>query len=154
MKPLEQIRRISLKKTGYISIILSVLNLFLHIAVLLQLLPYTWVNGGRTASFEAACQVSVASMVLTTMKVLFILFASQIIPVKINRFWGAAISFIMIIMLPFDIVGIIQQFLGTTFEKCVTSVITIAILITDFRIAIEKRWSENKYIGQNNIGSK
>lgn len=46
----------------------------------------------------------------------------------------------MIITLPVTLAGVIQQFLGTTFEKCVTGIVTIIGFCADTRIAFEKRW--------------
>ena len=111
-------------------------------AVLTELLPYTWVNGGRTEDFATACQISFSSIVITLINMVICAIASQIIPVKFNRFWGITLSAFLIVTLPFDIIGIIQQFLGTAFEKCFTSIITILVFLVDIRIAFEKRWPE------------
>ena len=67
-------------------------------------------------------------------------FALTIIQVKLNKFWGIILSAFLIITLPLSFVGVIQQFLGTPFEKCITSVITIIGFLADTRIAFEKRW--------------
>lgn len=77
---------------------------------------------------------------MTLINILIALVASQIIPIKFNKFLGIALSIFLIITLPFSFVGIIQQFLGTMFEKNVMSVVTIIGFCSDTRIAIEKRW--------------
>lgn len=47
---------------------------------------------------------------------------------------------ILIATLPFSFVGIIQQFLGTAFEKSIMGIVTIIGFLADTRIALEKRW--------------
>lgn len=42
-------------------------------------------------------------------------------------------------ILPFNFVGIIQQFFGAMFEKTVMSMVTIIGFCFDIRIAFEKR---------------
>ena len=77
---------------------------------------------------------------MTIVNVLIALVASQIIPIKFNKFWGIVLSVFLIITLPLTLVGVIQQFMGTIFEKCVMGIITIIGFCADTRIAFEKRW--------------
>lgn len=51
-----------------------------------------------------------------------------------------ALSIFLIVTLPLSFVGIIQQFLGTMFEKIITRVVTIIGFCSDTRIDFEKRW--------------
>ena len=60
-----------------------------------------------------------------------------------NKFFGIALSVFLIAALPLSFMGIIQQFLGTTFEKYVMGIVTIIGFCADTRIAFEKRWSSN-----------
>ncbi|WMC92025.1 hypothetical protein [Kineothrix sp. MB12-C1] len=50
------------------------------------------------------------------------------------------LSIFLIVTLPLGFIGIIQQFLGTMFEKSIMSVVTIIGFCSDTRIAFEKRW--------------
>ena len=77
---------------------------------------------------------------MTIINIGIALIASRIIQVKLNKFWGIMLSAFLIVTLPLSFVGVIQQFLGTPFEKYFTSVITIIGFLTDTRIAFEKRW--------------
>lgn len=137
---LNRIRKINLKKAGICSCLAGFINIVVHLLVIIQIIPYTWVNGGRTESLFAARELSTSSIILTLINILIALVASQIIPIKFNKFLGIALSIFLIITLPFSFVGIIQQFLGTMFEKNVMSVVTIIGFCSDTRIAIEKRW--------------
>ncbi len=137
---LERIRKFNLRKAGICAIMIGGINILVHTLVIANIIPYLWINGGRTESFVTAQQISISSIVITIINILIALIASQIIPVKLNRFWGIALSAFLIITLPITLVGVIQQFLGTTFEKCVMGIVTIIGFCADTRIAFEKRW--------------
>ena len=137
---LEWIRKFDLKKTGFVNVSVCFVNIIVHVLVILKILPYQWVNGGRTESYEMACQISVASIVVMIVCIFITLIACKIIPLKLNRFWEIALSVLLIAMLPFSLLGVIQQFLGTLFEKCVMSIVALVAFCTATRIAFEKRW--------------
>lgn len=136
---LNRIRKINLQKAGIGACIVGLINIAIHILVINQLIPYTWVNGGRTESIIVARELSISSIIMTIFNILIALIASQIIPIKLNYFFGKALSIFLIITLPFSFLGIVQQFLGTTFEKIIMSVVTIMGFCCDVRIAFEKR---------------
>lgn len=135
-----RIRKLNLRKAGLCSATIGGINILVHILVIANIIPYLWVNGGRTISFTEAQQISMNSIIMTIINVIIALVASQIIPIRFNKFWGIAISTFLIITLPLGFIGILQQFMGTTFEKCVMSVVTIIGFCADIRIAFEKRW--------------
>lgn len=135
---LEWIRKFDLRKAGICSVGIGGVNIIVHILVIANVIPYLWVNGGRTESFAAAKQISISSIVMTIINILIALIASQIIHIKFNKFWGIVLSVFLIITLPFTLVGVVQQFLGTTFEKCVMGIVTIIGFCADTRIAFEK----------------
>lgn len=137
---LEWIRRFNLKKAGICSIVIGGINIIVHILVIVDIIPYLWVNGGRTESFVVAQQISTSSIIMTIISILITLIASQIIPIKLNKFWRITLSIFLIITLPLTLMGVIQQFLGTTFEKCVMGIVTVIGFCADTRIAFEKRW--------------
>lgn len=137
---LNWIRKFDLKKAGIINIIICTINIIVHILVILGIIPFQWVNGGRTDSFDEACRIATSSIVVMIISILITFIASGIIPIKFNKFWGIFLSVILIAMLPFSFLGIIQQFLGTIFEKCFMSILAIIGFCTSTRIALEKRW--------------
>ncbi len=134
------IRKFDLKKAGYISVLIGVINIIVHILVITEVLPYLWVNGGRSESISDAQSASFSSIIITVISIIITLIASQIIPIRLNKFWGIAISVFLIATLSLSFIGVIAQFLGTIFEKCVMSIITIVGFCADTRIAFEKRW--------------
>ncbi len=137
---LEWIRKFDLRKAGICSVAAGGINIIVHSLVIANMLSYLWVNGGRSESLAAARQISMSSILLTILNILIALIASQIIPIKLNRFWGSTLSVFLIVTLPLSLLGVIQQFLGTTFEMCVMGPVTIIGFCADFRIAFEKRW--------------
>ena len=137
---LEWIRKFDLKKAGIVNVSAGLLNILVHIFVILNILPYQWVNGGRTESLEAACQISVNSIIACVVCILITLIASSIIPIKLNRYVGIALTVVLVVLLPLSFIGVIQQLLGTLFEKCVMSIVAAVGFCTAVRIAFEKRW--------------
>ena len=67
-------------------------GLVVHLLVIAGIIPYLWVNGGRTESLEAARQISTQSIIMTVVNIFIALIASRIIPLKLNRFWGIVLS--------------------------------------------------------------
>lgn len=55
---LERIRKFDLRKAGIYSVAAGGINIIVHILVIANMLPYWWVNGGRTASLAVARQIS------------------------------------------------------------------------------------------------
>ena len=136
----ERIRKFDLRRAGVCSVAVGGINIILHILVIANIIPYSWVNGGRSESYAKAQQISMSSIMITIINIGIALIASRIIQVKLNKFWGIMLSAFLIVTLPLSFVGVIQQFLGTPFEKYFTSVITIIGFLADTRIAFEKRW--------------
>lgn len=136
---IEKIRKLNLKKAGYCSVTIGIIGIIVHVLVIVQIMPYTWVNGGRSASFLEAKDLSVTSIIFILVNILIALIASKIIPLKLNRVFGILLSVFLIATLPLSFFGFIQQLLGTIFEKCVMSIVTLIGFLSDTRIALEKR---------------
>ncbi len=130
------IKRIGLKTAGMASVIIAVITIIIHLLVILQIMPYTWINGGRSASFEAASQASLVSIAILLIFSFIYLWAGQII--RITKF-KRLLTVILWLMFAYACLGIVMQFLGTPFEKAVTGVLCILNALATFRLAIEKR---------------
>lgn len=136
---IEKIRKYNIKKAGFISIAIGIVAIAVHVLALLQILPYEWINGGRSPSYQAAFQTSISSIVMILISIMITLIASKIIPLKLNKFWTVLLIIWLWIGVPLDLIGIIQQLLGTSFEKSFMSIVTAIGFLMDFRIALEKR---------------
>lgn len=137
---LDKIRKIDIKKAGVCSATIGVINIIVHILIITQIMPYTWINGGRSVSFELARQTSSSAIYITIFNIIIALIASRIIPLKMNKFWSIFLTVFLVATLPLGLVGIVEQFLGTMFEKCFMSIVAIIGFLSDTRIAVEKRW--------------
>ncbi len=137
---IERIRKISIKRAGLCALIIGTVAIMVHIMVIAQIIPYTWVNGGRTTTYLEAKDISKTSILILLVNMLIVLVASKIIPVKLNKIAAILLSVFLIATLPLSLVGVIQQFLGTTFERSIMGIITIIGFLADVRIALEKRW--------------
>ena len=144
MKFIEKVRQFSLRKAGIINLSIGLINILIHVLVILKILPFTWVNGGRSENYEAACSLAVSSIAIMLITMLLTFISSDIVPIKFNRFFGILLSVILVILLPFSFMGIVLQFLGTMFEKSFCSILTIVSFLGAFRIAVEKRWPDKK----------
>jgi len=57
-----------------------------------------------------------------------------------NKFWSICLTVFLVVTLPFGLISVVQQFLGTIFEKCFMSIVAIIGFLSDTCIAVEKRW--------------
>lgn len=137
---INKIRHINLQKAGICSVIIGVIGIFVHILLICQIIPYTWLNGGRSLSFDAAKSTSSSSIIIIAVDILITLAASQLIPVRFSRFFGKVLTVFLVVMLPLSFMGIILQLFGSPFEKCIMSLVTLVGFCADVRIAVEKRW--------------
>ena len=126
MNVFDKVSKFDLKKAGLINLAVGAINVLIHVSVIAGLLPYVWVNGGRTENFEMACSISASSIVVTLIGMIITLVGAKIIPVKFNRFWGIAFTVFLVAMLPLAFVGIVQQFLELYLKNA--SVVSLRLL--------------------------
>jgi fumarate reductase subunit D len=130
------LRKIDIKTAGYINIIILAVVICIHLLVIFGVMPFTWINGGRSASFEIGQQTSIVSIVILFVMILVNIWAAGII--RINRF-VTVLKILMWIFFAYSLVGLVQQLMGTTFEKFGMSILCLVNMIMYFRLAIEKR---------------
>jgi hypothetical protein len=126
-----------LNTAGIINIVAIVVAIIVHLLVILQAIPYTWINGGRSVSLEAQQQTSVISIV-----VLIIMALINIYFVKANS-WSNVLfvirATVLWLLFAYSVVGTVIQLIGTPFEKICMSLLCIVNVGMYFRLAIEKR---------------
>ncbi len=133
------IKKIGLKQAGLIYISMSIITIIVHLLVIFQIMPYTWTNGGRSATYEIARQTSINSIPYFVIGFPIILMACGIIPVKWNSITKKVLSLWLWIGVALASLGFIMQLLGTPFEKGIMSLVCAISVITGIRLAIEKR---------------
>ena len=133
------IKKIGLRKAGLISITMNMITIIVHLLVIFRLMPYTWINGGRSATYEIARQTSIKSIPFFILAIFIALLASGIISVKWNSVVKRGFSILLWLLVAYTCMGLIMQLLGTPFEKIVMSLVCVVTIIAGIRLAIEKR---------------
>ena len=130
------LKKINLKTAGIISVVIAMITITIHTLVILKVMPFTWINGGRSGTFEIAKQTSTISIIILIAGIFISLWACGIIRyLKFTR----VLTAILWISFAYNCIGIILQFLGTPFENLFTSILCIINAIVTYRLAIEKR---------------
>lgn len=133
------IKKIGLKQAGLVYITMSIITVIVHLLLIFRIMPYTWINGGRSATYEIARQTSIKSIPYFFIVIALVLLACGIIRVRWNSVVKKIISILLWIMVAYTCVGLIMQLLGTPFEKTVMSVVCAISIVMGIRLAIEKR---------------
>ncbi|TQR15599.1 hypothetical protein [Psychrobacillus soli] len=111
------------------------MTILIHLLIIIEIIPFTWVNGGRSESFAIQLPISIINTVISIIGGVFTLFVSKNILNKYQRGITRICWFFVILWS----VGFIQQLLGTPFEKMVCSFILFLGVISNLRMAIEKK---------------
>jgi len=133
------IKKIGLRQAGVIYISMSIIMIIIDLLIIFRIMPYTWINGGRNATYEIAWHGSINGILYFVIGIPIILIASGIISVKWNNVIKKGFLIFLWIIIIYTCLGVIMQFFGTPFEKIVTSIICAVNLIMLIRLAIEKR---------------
>jgi hypothetical protein len=132
---LEKLRRINLKTAILMGICFYSLTILIHILIISGIIPLTWVNGGRSESFASQLPISVINIIISIIGGVFTLLIGGNL---LNKYKRGTIVMLWFFVVLWSI-GYIQQLLGTPFEKTVCSFILLLGIISNLRMAIEKR---------------
>jgi hypothetical protein len=121
------------KFAGIIFIILNILTMIIQILVILKVLPYNIIGGGRLENYNAAFYMAIASIIFLTVEIIFIIIVQKYNKkYKTNTFIKIGL-WILFLFLSLNLIG---NILGKTlFEKifmgviCVIQIINIIIMI-------------------------
>ena len=130
------IKKLNLKAAGCINIAALATTIVVHCLVIFKVLPFTWLNGGRSATFESGMQTSIISIGILFLMILINLFACEVI--RVNKF-AAVLKMLLWVLLIYSIFALAQQLLGTPFEKFVMSILCLVNVLMYLRMAVEKR---------------
>jgi hypothetical protein len=132
---LEKLRRMNLKTAIFMGICFYSLTILIHILIISGIIPLTWVNGGRSESFATQLPISIINIIISIIGGVFTLLVGGTILNKYKRGITVLLWFFVVLWS----IGFIQQLLGTPFEKMVCSFILLLGIISNLRMAIEKR---------------
>ena len=124
-----------MKTAVFMGIIFYTLTILIHFLIISKSIPFTWVNGGRSESFAEQLPISVINIVISIIGVVFTLIVGR---GKLYNY-KSAITVICWFFVVLWSLGFIQQLFGTPFEKMVCSLVLLIGVISNLRMAIEKK---------------
>ena len=124
-----------MKNAVFMGIIFYSLTISIHVLIISGIIPFTWVNGGRSDSFATQLPISIINIIISIIGGVFTLLVGGNTLYKYKR--GITVMcWFFVVLWSF---GFIQQLLGTPFEKMVMSLLLLLGVISNMRMAIEKR---------------
>jgi len=143
----------ALKRFGLAAILLRMITIVMHLMVISKVLPYTWVSGGQINDYNTAVETAGASIVILLTSIAIYTVTCGFFNIKLVRWMRIALIVLFILQVPFDLMGVILQFLGTDFERHVTSMLAILMLLADSGVAV--LYYKKLYDGRkNNCGMR
>lgn len=139
---LEKLRKVSMKTAVCMGICFYSLTFLLQVLIINEIIPFTWINGGRSESLATQLPLSISSIIISIIGGVFTLIVAGN---KLNKYNKGltVICWFFVVLWSF---GFILQLLGTTFEKMVVSFLLLLGVISNLRMAIEKRLAVNTII--------
>ncbi len=129
------LKKISINTTISLGLVFYAIGLLTHILVLTGILPYTWINGGRSPSFAAQVPVSISNIIVLVIAIIFLLIAGRNIHGKFNR----VITILFWVLTAYWTIGFLMQLLGTIFEKLFMAPVLLLGVVSHLRLALEKK---------------
>lgn len=118
-------------RTLKLSYIFYSLVLLTHLLIIFRVIPYTWINGGRSESYTAQLPISFANLAITGLGFLYVFTnqkAKSLQSDKRFRVFKWA-------LVPFWGLSLAMQFLGTSFEIFVMSPVVFLGLFSHVQLA-------------------
>lgn len=134
-----QNEKISLKNAGYLFTSAISITVIVHFLVILKVIPFEMINGGRTLTYNDSVTTSVASIIILILLTIFVLISSSIIKVSQSNTTKIIVKIGSWILVVYFALMCVMQFLGTSFEVFFMSIICIISFLSILRIALEKR---------------
>jgi hypothetical protein len=132
---IEKLRKMNMKTAVLMGLCFYSLTILINVLIISGIIPFTWVNGGRSESFATQLPISIINIIISIIGGVFTLIVGGNILYKYKR-GITIICWFFVVLWSF---GFILQLLGTPFEKMVCSFILILGIISNLRMAIEKR---------------
>ena len=132
---LKKLRKVNMKTAVYMGICFYSMTFLIQVFIISGIIPFTWVNGGRSESLATQLPISIINIIISIIGGVFTLLVGGNMLYKYKR--GITVMcWFFVVLWSF---GFIQQLLGTPFEKMVISLILLLGVISNMRMAIEKR---------------
>ena len=131
----EEFKKINMKTAVMMGMCFYFLTILIQVLIISGIIPFTWVNGGRSESIESQLPIYIINIIISIIGGVFTLIVGGNILYKYKR-GITVICWIFVVLWSF---GFIQQLLGTPFEKMVISLLLLLGVLSNLRMAIEKR---------------
>lgn len=115
-----------------LALLFYILSILVHIFVIRRIIPFNWVNGGRSESYENQVQLSLKSIPVLVGGMIFILIG-VLAPSVIDSLIYSALASIFTL---FWLLGVIMQILGSKFEKFVMSFVLLLGVVSHLQLAL------------------
>ena len=132
---INKIRGMKLKTAMNLGIVFYTVAIIVSILIMLGVIPYTWVNGGRSESFDAQLELTKINIIILAIGFIFNLVAGKLIPFKFKK----VITVLCWFLFAYWCLSFIMQLIGTPFERFVISWTILIGVVANYRLAIEKR---------------
>ena len=132
---IEKLRKMNMKTAVLMGLCFYFLTILINVLIISGIIPFTWVNGGRSESFATQLPISIINIIISIMGGVFTLIVGGNLLYKYRR-GITIICWFFVVLWSF---GFILQLLGTPFERLVCSFILLLGVISNLRMAIEKR---------------
>lgn len=133
---MNRIKKLNLKVASYLNIVAIIIAIIVHFLVIFQIVPYNWINGGRSIDLASAQKTSVISIGILLVMILINLLAYKMFK---NKKIVIVLKILLWILFVYSIFGFLQQLFGTTFEKFSMNLLCLVNVIMYYRLAIEIR---------------
>ncbi len=111
--------------------------LFIHILIIAKLIPFDWVNGGRSESYEAQVQLSIVNIGIAFAGLGYVFINSNRYKLQGSKLFNILRWFLVC----FWLFSFVLQLLGTFFEKFVMSLVVLLGVYVHYRMARLKELS-------------
>ncbi len=124
------INKINIRAAYILLFVFYIASVVVHFLVISRVITYTLINGGRSASYEAQVFQSTISLGILVILLLSAWLIAR--PKSQKRVWKARILYGLAV---FWLIGLVQQLIGTPFERYVMTVLVIIGVIIHVRLA-------------------
>jgi len=110
------------------------LVLLIHVLIIVKVIPFNWINGGRSESYDSQLQISISNLGIVLIGFLYVYVNQKFQKFRISKIfkiikWG---------LVPFWGFSLVLQFLGTPFEIFIMSPIVLFGIYVHVRLALLK----------------
>lgn len=128
---------LSFKFSAYAITLLLALVVVFHVFVIVGIIPYQIVWGGRINDRSQLIPFEILSILINIFLLLLIALKAGFIPIKINASVLRIFIWFMVILFLFNTLG--NLFSKNDFEKYIFAPLTILLSLFSLRLALEKR---------------